>query len=355
MKKYVWRTHKITKETEDTITIHFDTAPQQFTYLPGQYLNVRLTINGELLIRSYSFSSKPSDEFPAITIKRVTGGKMSNFILNNVTDIETWEIEAPFGNFVLDKSIAEQSKIVLLAGGSGISPLFSMLKSLEHTNLPLLLYSAKSPQDTIFWNELEAMQANEKLSICYAFTEPEFISTQINHLAGRFSLLVLRSVIKRLVVDVEDAHYYICGPTGLMNLYQDALAGLKIPKENIHMEYFDPIPTSIGGIENDGTTKEVLVSYFEENYVNDEVQTFECTLLIEVQPKQSLLEAMNANYIKVPNSCKNGTCGACWALKTAGEIQMLHNSALTEQDIAEGVILLCQSYPLNANVCVTVR
>ena len=93
MKKYTWRTHKITKETEDTITLYFDTEQQAFTYLPGQYLNIRLTINGELLIRSYSFSSVPSDEFPAITIKRVTGGKMSNYILDNASPYRDWETD----------------------------------------------------------------------------------------------------------------------------------------------------------------------------------------------------------------------------------------------------------------------
>ncbi|MDX3917426.1 MULTISPECIES: iron-sulfur cluster-binding domain-containing protein [Olivibacter] len=356
MKKYTWRTHKIIKETKDAITICFDPGHQKFAYLPGQYLNIRISLNGELLIRSYSFCSKPSDEFPAITIKRVIGGKMSNFILDNAADIETWEIEAPFGNFVLDKSIVEQSEIVLLAGGSGISPLFSMLKSIENTNqIPLLVYSNKLPQETIFWNELETMHTNEKLNICYSFTDPEFISTKINHIAGRFSLLVLRSVIKRLVSAVNDAHYYICGPTGLMDLYKDALTGLKIPEENIHMEYFDPIQIDANDMETDCTTKDVIVNYYEDNYVNDEMQTFECTSLIEVQPRQSLLGAMKAHHIKVPSSCRKGTCGACWAVKTGGEIRMLHSGALTEQDIAEGIILLCQSYPLNADVCITVQ
>ena len=356
MKKYTWQTHKIIKETEDTITIYFDTAQQAFTYLPGQYLNIRLTVNGELLIRSYSFSSKPSEEFPAVTIKRVTGGKMSNYILDNADHIENWEIEAPFGNFVLEKPIAEQSQIVLLAGGSGISPLYAMLKSIESTNpIPLLVYSNKSPEDTIFWNELEAMQADEKLNICYSFTAPEFVSTKINHVAGRFNLLVLRSVIKRLVGEVAEAHYYICGPNGLMDLYRDALTGLNIPETHIHLEYFDPIPIDAGNMETDGNAKDVIVNYYEENYINDETQTFECTSLIEVQPKQSLLDAMKAQHINVPSSCKNGTCGACWAVKTDGEVRMLNNAALTEQDIAEGIILLCQSYPMNADVCVTVQ
>ena len=103
MKKYTWRTHKTIKETQDSITLQFETDQQQFSYLPGQYLNIRYTINGEIVIRSYSFSSKPSDPNPAITVKRVTGGKMSNYIFENADQIETWEIEA--------QTIHEQTKI----------------------------------------------------------------------------------------------------------------------------------------------------------------------------------------------------------------------------------------------------
>lgn len=356
MKKFIWNTHKIVQETEDTITLYFDTAGQAIMYLPGQYLNIRCVIDGEPVIRSYSFSSKPTDEFPAVTIKRVPDGKMSNYIVDNAENIKKWEIEAPFGNFYLDKSVAEQSKIVLLAGGSGISPLYAMLKSIENTDQkPLLIYSNKTPEDTIFWNELEALQADGTLNICYSFTAPEFISTKINHIAGRFNVLVLRSVVKRFVGEVADAHYYICGPNGLMDPYKDALTGLNVPEEHIHLEYFDPLTIGAGNIETDGTVKDVIVNYYEDYYDNEVLKTYECTSLIEVLPKQSLLEAMKENHIKVPSSCKKGTCGACWAVKTGGEIRMLHNGALTGQDIAEGIILLCQSYPADANVCIMVQ
>ena len=104
-----------------------------------------------------------------------------------------------------------------------------MLKSVENSSqIPLLVYSNKTPEETIFWNELETMQVAQKLNICYSFTAPDFISTKLNHVAGRFNLLVLRSVIKRLVGEVAEAHYYICGPNGLMDLYRDALTGLNL-------------------------------------------------------------------------------------------------------------------------------
>lgn len=356
MKKYTWRTHKIIRETEDAITIYFDGAGPEFIHMPGQYLNIKLSVNGEQLIRSYSLSSKPKDEFPAITIKRVVGGKMSNYILDNANIIEAWEIDAPIGNFVLDKQIAEQSKIVLLAGGSGISPLYSMLKSIDNSNhIPLLVYSNKTPEETIFWNELEAMQAYGRLNICYSFTAPGYTSTKNNHISGRFNQLVLRSVIKGLIGEFAEAHYYVCGPNGLMDLYKDMLKSLEIPEDHIHLEYFEPVPNPVNEMETGGTAKDVIVNYYEDNYVNDETQTFECTSLIEVKPNQSLLDAIKAHNITVPSSCKNGTCGVCWAIKTEGEVRMFHNGALTEEDIAEGIILLCQSYPMNAEVCVTVQ
>lgn len=354
MKKYKWITHKIVKETEDTITIYFDTAQQTFSYLPGQYLNVKCVINEELVIRSYSFSSIPSDEFPSITVKRVSGGKMSNHLVDNAKFISIWEIEAPFGNFVLENKIAEHAQIVLLAGGSGISPLFSMLKSIDkNAKIPLLIYGNKSPEETIFWDELETMQVDGQINSHYSFTSDEFVSSKTNHIAGRFSPLLLRSIIRKQVAMLEEAHYYICGPVELIKLYQEALIGLDISPEQIHTEYFDPIPEENLVFENNGISKDVIVTYFQDHYINNEVQTYECTSLIEVKASQSLLDAMNEHHIKVVSSCKNGTCGTCWALKTDGEVRMVNNHALTEQNISEGIILLCQSYPLDQEVTIS--
>lgn len=356
MKKYIWHTHTIVKETDDTVTISFDTRGHPMAYLPGQYLNVRFNFNGESLIRSYSLSSIPSDHYPAITVKKVKGGKVSSYIVDHAANIGTWNIEGPFGNFILDQKIADRQQVVLLAGGSGISPLFSMLKSIGVINhTPLLIYSSKSPEQTIFRNSLASLEADRRLDIFYSFTDPEFVSTKINHIPGRFSLLVLRSVVKRLVPELNDTQYYICGPVALMDLYRDALIGLKIPEENIHMEYFNAISGNAVNFESGGCTNEVIVTHFEDTYVSDEIQTFECTSLISVKSGQSLLEAMKIHDINVASSCNNGTCGACWAVKTAGTIHMLRHDALPEQDIAAGIILLCQSYPQNGDVCVTLQ
>jgi len=353
MKKYRWSLHKILKETADSVTIYFDTEQQIFSYIPGQYVNIKCLINEEQVIRSYSLSSKPSDEFPSVTVKRVAGGMMSSYLVDHAANISTWEIEGPFGNFILEKEIAEHSSIVLLAGGSGISPLFSMLRSSDkNENIPLLIYSNKSPDETIFWGELEAMQADGQLESFYSFTSDEVTSSRINHLAGRFSPLIVRAIIRKQVAIPEEAHYYICGPVGLMELYQEALLGLNIPLEQVHTEYFDPANEVLTVSESGGVSRNVIVNFFQDQYSNDELQTYECTILIEVKALQSLLDAMKEHNIKVPSSCRNGTCGTCWALRTNGEVRMVNKHALSQQEISEGVVLLCQSYPMDQEVAI---
>lgn len=356
MKKYTWSTHKIVQETKDAITIFFKTGSQLFSYLPGQYLNLTCTIGGEQVSRSYSFSSIPSDGFPSITVKRIADGKMSNYLLENAALTDTWDVEAPFGNFTFDGKLAPDSRIVFLAGGSGISPLFSMLKSIgQDTNPPLLLYSNKSPEEAIFWNGLETMRSENRLNIYHSFTSPSHISTQLDHISGRFTPLVLRSILFSRIENLEKAHFYICGPTELMTLYHDVLLGINIAERQIHMEYFDPIVVEIPHIGNDGITREILLSYFTDQYVNDELQSYECTSLIEVDAGVSLLDAIRDYGIPVPHSCKKGTCGSCWAIKTDGQVQMVNNHALTEQEISESMVLLCQSYPLDHNVSITIH
>jgi ferredoxin-NADP reductase len=354
MRKYTWDTFRVVQETRDAVTIYFDTRQQPFDYLPGQYLNITCAINGEQVIRSYSFSSSSSDEFPAITVKRIQGGKMSNYLVDNAASIKYWAIEAPFGNFVLDKKVADKSQVVLLAGGSGISPLFAMLKSIDHiTDMPLLLYSNKSPEETIFRKELETIEVSKKVKAFYSFTAEDFTASKTNHITGRFSPFSIQSIIRKEIALLEKAHFYICGPQSLMELYEDVLLGMDITREQIHLEYFDPIPVEHILPEQDGTPKDVIINYYQEHFINDEMQTYECTSLIDVQSNQSLLDAIKEHHITIASSCMKGNCGACRAIKTSGEVKMLNNLALTEQDLAEGYILLCQSYPVNEDVSIT--
>ncbi|VTR52363.1 3-ketosteroid-9-alpha-hydroxylase reductase subunit [Sphingobacterium thalpophilum] len=355
MKKYIWRTRKLVRQTKDALTIYFDVGQHKIHYLPGQYLNIKLTIRSEIIIRPYSFCSVPSDPYPAITVKRVEGGVVSNYIVDNASIIEYWAIEGPFGNFVLDSHVIDQQPIVLLAGGSGISPLFAMLRSAyTKTSIPILFYSNKTPEDTIFFNELTDLEEARELQTYYSFTAPEYVPQKNNQLGGRFSVPILQSLIKKFVPTLK-AHFYICGPMALMELYQNVLKNLRIPEKNIHFEHFHPAPQNAALQQTGDTIKDVLVRYYDQVCHNDKIVTFECTSLISVKPGESLLDALRGNNIKVSSTCNNGTCGSCWAVRTEGEVHMLRHDALTPLDLNSGVVLLCQSYPINDKVSVTLQ
>lgn len=355
MRKYKWATNKVIQETKDAVTIVFDTTGQaDFTYQPGQYLNITCEINGARVSRSYSFSSLPAELLPSITVKRVAGGKMSNYLVDHAAGIAEWDIEAPFGNFVLEQDIADTAEVVLLAGGSGISPLYAMLQTATGSGqIPLLLYSNKSPEETIFRQQLEKLEQEGRLNSFYSFTADGYTSPTLQHIAGRFSPLVIRSILRKQLKSMEDAHYFICGPAALMELYRDVLLGLNIAEHQIHTEYFEPLETMLPEFFAEGVSKEVLVNYYESQIGEEEPQEFECTQLINVLPGQSLLEAMKDHGIKVQYSCSRGTCGSCWATRDKGNVRMVNNFALSAADVSEGKILLCQSFPLDEEVSIS--
>lgn len=353
MKKYKWNTHQIIQETSDSISIYFDTQKEVFEFLPGQFINVSCVIDGKTVTRSYSLSSDPTAVYPAITVKRVKDGVMSNYLLDQAQAITSWDMQGPFGNFVLEKQIAAQIPIVLLAGGSGISALFSMLYSaINNKIIPLLLYSNKTVDQTIFFKEIETLKEQGSLDVHYSFTSDSLEDKVNDYVQGRFSIEIIQGLLKDNT-EYMKAHYYICGPTGLMNLYHKALLELEISSEQIHAEYFE--------VEEDKESEEVIqniatdvfVHYYEDTLRNNELETYECTSMIQVQANQSLLEAIHAHHISVPSSCKNGTCGACWAVKTDGEVKMKSNHVLSQANITEGIILLCQSYPMDQDVTVS--
>ena len=126
---YTWKTACIIRETTDAVSIVFDTGGDEFNFLPGQFVNLSLNIDHKIITRSYSLcSAADEDEKPTITVKRVQGGVMSNYILDHAEEIEEWQIEGPHGSFYPDENVMQAGNIVLIAGGSGITPIFSILK-----------------------------------------------------------------------------------------------------------------------------------------------------------------------------------------------------------------------------------
>ncbi|MEZ2443214.1 2Fe-2S iron-sulfur cluster-binding protein [Chitinophaga sp. RCC_12] len=343
----IWRTAGIIRETASTITIKFDTGGQPFIYQPGQFINLTLTINGATVTRSYSLSTVYGrDKQPAITVKRVAGGIMSNYIADKAPAIEHWTVSGPYGSFTPVAGSYLAKHIVLLAGGSGITPLYAIARSVIDTapdTHVTLIYASRTPDEIIFRDDIAQWKEDyrERINVYHAISvyeeaaAPEFIK-------GRLGKLVTRKLIQQAVTDPgEGGHYFICGPAGLMKMQQEVLQALQVPADRIFMEWFSPDSSKEEEVLP-GTAQEVLLHFYEQSN------------LLDVAAGKTILEAALEDRIPLPYSCKGGTCGICAAKLTAGKVKMRGNYALRQQELDEGMVLLCQSFPLTDDVTVEI-
>lgn len=350
MTSYTWSTAAIVHETETAITVVFDTGGEPFHYKPGQFINLTLPIDGQPITRSYSLSSvQGEDAHPAITVKRVPGGIMSNYIVDQAASIPRWQVSGPYGSFTPPAEAFHAGHVVLLAGGSGITPLFSIARSIisgSNDTHVTLIYSNRTPHDIIFRGKIEdwAYQHKERVSIHYAVSQPGSL-TSIHGAAlfrGRINKLAAKKMLKMSVPSQLDAaHFFICGPVELMRLHQDVLISQQIPERQVFTEWFAPDEKSIA-LAPPTEMQEVLLHFYDQSN------------LLEVQAGKTILSAALEDRIPLPYSCKSGTCGICTARLTSGQVSMANNFALRKSDVESGLILLCQSYPVTGDVTVEI-
>ncbi len=350
IERYIWKTGQISRPAADAVTIHFDTNGQAFDHLPGQYINLYLTINGKREQRAYSLCSSPYlDEPPAITVKRVAGGLVSNYLADHAHEISEWEIEGPLGIFVVDEMGRDMEQALLIGGGSGITPLFSMAKSLLHQSAAKvnIVYASREQENTLFFNELKALEAAfpDRLQVYYAFSRQAPGSTPDcrAYISERLSSLLLKKIIRQLAGEgARDATWFCCGPEGLMDLVATVTAAMNVPAPQLRKEYFRPQEETAITIQLPEGSSEVLLHFFERSN------------LLEVKPGCSILETGLEEGIPLFYSCRNGTCGRCAAKLLSGNVHMKANYALRDELLQEGYILLCQSFPLDNEVTIAV-
>lgn len=351
MQKYklICPIHKVIRETKNAVTIAFDVVELEFKYFPGQFVNVSVMVHGEKLTRSYSLSSSPDlDPYPAITIKRVTNGLMSNYLVDYAEQIRELEIEGPYGTFVPAENSYQSRHVVLMSGGSGITPLLPIAKSLLNKSSDVqltLIYANRTWSDTIFAEAIQVLSTEHKgrFTVFHALSQhegmkPLFTGTLIE---DRLSKLLVRKLLKEVTKgNLSGTHFFICGPSGLMKIYQEVLELFGVTETEIFMERFTAGDDHTEQLDLPKITREVLVHFYEQTH------------LIEIPPATSLLSAALKAGISFGYSCKSGACGSCVALVTSGKVMMIKNYALSENEVAQGMVLLCQSYPLSEDITI---
>jgi ring-1,2-phenylacetyl-CoA epoxidase subunit PaaE len=335
------RIKEIIRETPDAFTYQFENIIQ---YQAGQFLTFLITLHGTEYRRSYSFSSTPGiDQYPAVTIREKENGEISRHILRNwkIGDILT--VIQPSGRFTLENSTTQRD-IFLLGAGSGITPLFSLLKQVLH-NEPTahvkLVYSNATHERTIFYNQLQTLESQfkDRLHIMYLFSidPPEDKITY-----RRLSNLLLEPLVnEQMRYNASDAQFFVCGPPDYMRMIILTLTFMGFEEEQLHKENF-VVNTSPQlarmGTPDDKTIKQVLL------------QTKKGEYHLSVPGNMTILNAALAQGITLPYSCRGGVCGSCTARCSEGKIWMAWNEVLTDKEIAQGFMLTCTSYPVSTSV-----
>lgn len=346
---------KIVKETKDAVTIVFENpGGTDWKYKSGQFLTLIATINNQEVRRSYSLcSAEGIDADLAVTVKRVSGGVMSNYLNESVKEGDKMLVDVPMGNFVLEPQADDQRHVVLIGGGSGITPLMSMLKTVlkkEEQSVVSLVYVNSTPDSIIFKGIIEGFQEEYKerfklynylSKATRAVNKKGFLGLGkkvVTQEQGRIDGKKLSAILDGLYIENSDnTQYYVCGPEGMMKVAEKTLKNRSVESKNVFKEHF--VITASSDNKGSGEARKVTV-------IADGV-----TSEVEVT-KQSILFSAIDQGVDVPYSCQSGICTACMAKCTSGEVKMDFEDALTAEQIAEGYVLTCIGHPVSDDVTV---
>jgi ring-1,2-phenylacetyl-CoA epoxidase subunit PaaE len=333
---------EIIKETAEAVSILFNVPEElqsNYSFVAGQYVNLKVTLDGQEIRRAYSICSAPKSGELRIAVKSVKNGFFSKFANEKLSVGNVIEVGTPEGKFTFEPKADRQKNFAAFVAGSGITPVFSILKSVleeEPNSTFVLVYGNKSEKDTIFHNALHDLQLQYvgRLFVQYVYSQ----STADNALLGRIDHTTVNYILKTKHAEMEFSKCYLCGPEEMINLVTNTLKENNISNSDIKFELFSTSSKeneSAGGAE--GHTKISIV-------VDDEETTF------EMSQKQTLLEAALKQGLDVPYSCQGGICSSCICRITEGAAEMKKNQILSDAEVAEGLTLACQALPTTATI-----
>ncbi len=351
---YALRVRAIEPDTDEAVIVSFD-IPQdlreRFAFTQGQYLTLRASVGGKEIRRSYSVCAGLDDDILRIGVRKVRGGVFSNWIADSLRAGDSIEIMPPQGRFYVPLDPHAARHYLGIAGGSGITPVLSILKTVlarEPRSRFTLLYGNRSLRSTMFKEELEDLKNRflARLQLHYVFSDEQSESALHQGVldAERVSAF-LRSVVQAPTVD----HAFVCGPYQMNDQAEAALRAAGVPAERIHIERFGVAP----GEARDGAGGAVMHHAETRDPPMARVTIRRDGLSHVVDFRQgdpSILDVATAAGLDLPYSCTSGVCGTCRARLLCGEVRMDRNFALEKADIDAGFILACQAHPLTEQV-----
>lgn len=354
LKFHQLKVEKIRRETEDAVSVFFDIPEdlkEDYKYKSGQYFTLRFFFDEQDNRRSYSICTSPyTDDGVAVTVKKVEGGAVSPYINDTLTEGQLVDVMTPTGNFTVDPNPEAEKSYILFGGGSGITPLMSIIKTVlsqEKNSKVLLVYANVNEDAIIFKEKLSELdkEYSDRFNVIHHLDNSE--GSTIEHRQGRIDKEQCINILNLLDKDiVNNSEYYLCGPGGMMVQIENALEEKGIDKKKVHKESFTVE-------DEDGNPKEIK----KTKESTEEVTSIKVILYgeeteIDINDNETILAAGIRAGIDPPFSCQIGACSTCRAKLKSGEVDMEADDALMEDEIEEGFILTCSCYPLTSDVVV---
>ncbi|MEC4113230.1 ferredoxin--NADP reductase [Myroides pelagicus] len=326
---------EVRKETPNAVSIVFDipsNLKDEYQFKAGQYLNIKHLHEGKEIRRAYSICSTPNSGEVRVAVKKVEHGVFSTYANDVLKAGDQLEVEAPEGRFIFEPKTDNVKNYAAFAAGSGITPIMSILKSVleqEPNSQFVLVYGNKNAEETIFHDELYKLQEQyaERLFIHFVYSRIR----ENDSIFGRIDKAAINFVVNNKHKEKEFAKFYICGPEEMINTVNDTLQERGVSKDHIAYEIFTPNTDGVNPVEAEGGSTKVTV------LVDDEETSF------EMPKSEVLLNGVLKEGIDAPYSCQGGICSSCMCKIVKGSAIMKKNSILTDEEIADGLILSCQA------------
>lgn len=342
----------IVKETKDAISIVFQhPASGKINYRSGQFLTLIVPMQGKEVRRAYSLCSSPFvDEDLAVTVKRVDNGLMSNWLPDNLNKGSKVKVMEPMGQFTTEYSKDKKRHVIMFAGGSGITPMMSLLKSLltqEPESICSLIYCNRDIDSIIFKDELTKWETKYegRLHVIHVLDNAPM---NWQGYSGLLNHGMLEKLFERIPDwGIDKTTYLMCGPEGMMKNVEGLLDDHKIAKDKVFKESFvtgviDKEKKEEAGKSSTNDAHEVTVIYDGQEHK------------FVVEPNRTILETALDKGIDLPYSCQSGLCTACRGKALSGKVKLDEEEGLSQSERAEGYVLTCVGHPLTDDVVIEI-
>jgi len=339
---------EIRQETSDAISIAFeipDNIKPLFEYQAGQYLTLKTSINGEEIRRSYSLCSAPHEHTWRVAVKKIDNGKFSTFANEQLNQGDTLDVMSPMGNFVLPQQL-DHTHLVFFAAGSGVTPVFSMLKTVLNDSenaIVTFVYGNKGFNSIIFREELEALKNKymDRFRVIHILSR-ESLGNELQK--GRIDQEKTKRLIQALLPIEDIDGVFLCGPESMILGVKEAFLNAGFSAGNIHFELFGTVTPVVNKVANADEVITSLVTVILDGEVLD---------IPLASNDINILDAALDAGADLPFACKGGVCCTCKAKIMEGSARMDVNYALEPDEVEAGYILTCQSHPTSERLIVS--